>query len=65
MTQELLRAIEQGELTKTQLRELIAHEAQEIGLTTDQAFEHARTGTLPPSAVGSDLRLLIGLLRPV
>ncbi len=59
---ELQKAIEQGELTADQLRELIRLEAQDLGLSVDQAIQQAKEGKLPKSHIGSDLELLIDLL---
>lgn len=58
---ELQRAIEGGELTREQLRQLIEFEANELGLSFDEAVEHAYNDTLPKNALGSDLRLLISM----
>lgn len=58
---ELQRAIEDGELTREQLRQLIEFEANELGLSFDEAVERAYNDTLPKNAQGSDLRLLISL----
>jgi hypothetical protein len=61
MPASLLQAIE-GELTEAQLRELIAFEAEEIGLSFNEAIRAAREGTLPKNAIGMDLELLIPAL---
>ncbi len=58
----LQQAIERGELTETQLRELIALEAEALGLTFEEAVERARHGRLPKNYIGTDLELLIDLL---
>jgi hypothetical protein len=47
VSQELLEAIERGEVTAAQLRELIAGEAPELGLTLEEAIKRAREGRLP------------------
>jgi hypothetical protein len=58
----LQKAIEEGELTDPQLRELIAHEAAEIGLSYEVAVSRARARTLPRNHIGADLELLVKLL---
>lgn len=62
MTTDLLDALERGSLTEEQLRELIASEARQLGLTFEEAVSRARSGTLPRNVLGIDLRLLICLL---
>lgn len=63
MPAALVRAIEEGgELTLEQLRELFAFEAEEIGLSYDEAVHRARERTLPKNAIGMDLELLVLLL---
>ncbi len=61
----LVKAIEQGQpITEEQLRELIAVEAKEIGLSFDEAVKAAEEGTLPSgSLVASDVAFLVDLLR--
>ena len=59
---ELQQAIEEGELTDEQLRELITLEAKAVGLTYEEAVKRARDGTLPQSLLGADLELLVQLL---
>jgi hypothetical protein len=61
----LVKAIEQGQpITEEQLRELIAVEAKEIGLSFDEAVRAAEQGTLPSgSLVASDVAFLVDLLR--
>jgi hypothetical protein len=59
---ELQKAIEQGELTQPQLRELIRLEAEEIGLSYERAIELARARKLPRNYIGADLELLVNLL---
>jgi hypothetical protein len=65
MSDDLLQAINRGELTTAQLRELIEAEAAELGLSFDEAIAAAREDTMPHNATGSDLRLLIELLEAV
>ena len=59
---ELQRAIEQGELTEEQLRELITLEAKALGLSYEEAIKRAKQRTLPRTHVGADLELLVELL---
>jgi hypothetical protein len=59
---DLQRAIEQGELTEPQLRELFRLEAQQIGLSYERAIELARARKLPRNHIGADLELLVSLL---
>ena len=58
----LAEAIERGELTEEQLRELIRLEAKELGLDYDAAIRLARERRLPKSFIGADLELLVDLL---
>jgi hypothetical protein len=62
MSPELQAAIEGGELTPEELRELIALEAKELGLTVEEAQRAAKLGRLPKNAVGSDVEFLFQLL---
>jgi len=59
---ELQKAIEQGELTQVQLRELITLEAKAIGLSYAQAVKKAKAHKLPRNHIGADLGLLVKLL---
>ena len=59
---DLQQAIEQGELTEAQLRELIELEAKAIGLTYEEAVKKARERRLPKNYIGADLELLVQLL---
>ena len=59
---ELRRAIDRGELTEEQLRQLIAHEAQALGLSYDEAVRRARKHTLPKTPLGTDIEFLVELL---
>ena len=60
--ESLRKAIDGGELTLDQLRQLIGLEAQAIGLDFETAINRARIGTLPHNVIGSDLSLLIQML---
>jgi hypothetical protein len=59
---DILAAMDGGELTPDQLRHLIAWEAEQIGLTYRQATTAARDGTLPKTALGMDIDLLVRML---
>ena len=59
---DLQQAIERGELTEAQLRELIELEAKAIGLTYTEAVKKARERRLPKNYIGADLELLVQLL---
>lgn len=59
---DLQSAIEQGELTLEQLRELIELEAKALGLTFDEAVHRAKERRLPHNVIGADLELLVQLL---
>ena len=60
--QEIQDAIERGEITQAQLRELIEIEAEWIGLTFDEAVRRAPQGTLPKNEIGADLEFLVRML---
>ena len=62
MPASLVQAIDGGELTEAQLRELITFEAAELGLSFDEAVQRARARTLPKNPIGSDLQLLAMML---
>ena len=59
---ELQLAMEEGELSPEQVRQLITIEAQAIGLSFDDAVHLARARQLPRTALGADLELLVELL---
>ena len=59
---DLQQAIERGELTEGQLRELIELEAKALGLTYEEAVQRAKERRLPKNYIGSDLELLVQLL---
>lgn len=61
--EDLLQAIESGELTQAQLRQLIGIEAAAIGMSFDDAIVGARENTLPKDPIGSDLRFLVRMLE--
>ena len=62
LPEELLAALERGELSAEQLRQLIELEAQAVGLTFDEAVQKYRAGVLPKTHIGTDLEQLIELL---
>jgi hypothetical protein len=62
LPQSLQEAIEKGELTEAQLRDLIAREAKALGLDYAQAVKLAKERRLPKNIIGADLELLVGLL---
>lgn len=62
MSAPLAEAIERGELTEEQFRELIETEARALGLTYDEAIARARAGTLPRHPRGANLELLVEML---
>ena len=59
---DTLAAIDDGELTRGQLRRLIAWEAGQLGLSFDEAVEMAALGTLPRTVLGADVDLLLRML---
>jgi hypothetical protein len=63
MPPDLLEAIEgDGVLTDDQLRQLVAIEAEMIGLTYDEAVARARADALPRNTLGTDIRALVRML---
>ena len=62
LPQELREAIAAGNVTIDQVRELFRLEAEDLGMTFDEALAAARAGSLPHSAVGADLELLADLI---
>jgi hypothetical protein len=60
----LIKAIEEGEpITENQLRELIAAEARELGMSFEQAVKAAEEGVLPTGNLfASDIAFLVDLL---
>ncbi|ACZ37744.1 hypothetical protein [Sphaerobacter thermophilus] len=59
---DLLAALEAGELTTDQLRRLIELEANRLGMTFDEAVERARQDRLPRTPQGFDLQFHILML---
>lgn len=62
LPETLQEAIERGELTEAQLRELIRLEAEELGLTFEEAVRQAKAHRLSHTPTGADLELLVQLL---
>ena len=62
MPSDLLEAIERGEITLEQLRELIRIEALDLGFELEEAILRARARTLPRGLIADDLELLVGML---
>jgi hypothetical protein len=58
----LQAALDDGYLTQEHLRELIAIQAELLGLDFDEAVERAKSDTLPRNIIGADLRLLVSVL---
>lgn len=53
LPEALQQAIEKGELTEAQLRELITLEAQALGLNYDEAVKLAKERRLPKNHIGA------------
>ena len=64
LSKDLVSAVERGRpITKGQLTELITAEANEIGLSFDEAFASVQEQTLPPGSLfASDIAFLMDLL---
>lgn len=61
----ILRKMEQGTpLSQAELRLLITLEAEDLGLSFDEAVARARRRELPETDLGADLRFLVKLLAP-
>jgi hypothetical protein len=59
---DLVQAMDEGELTVDQLRQLIEFEGRALNLDFDEVVKRARTGDLPATTLGTDLRFLVGML---
>jgi hypothetical protein len=59
---DLVAAIEGGEITQEQLRQLIRIEAAELGLSYEEAVELGRKRALPKSIIGMDIEGPVMLL---
>lgn len=62
LPQDLVDAVESGEITREQLMRLIEFEAEELGLTFDEAVERARNDTLPKNYLGSGIQFYVMML---
>lgn len=60
---DLLAALDGGELTRDQLRRLIAWEAGLMGLTFEQAVVAAEACKLPRTVLGADVDMLLRMLE--
>ena len=60
--EDVVQAMEEGELSSEQLEVLIGWEAVSLGLTIEEAIRRARERTLPDTPAGNDLEFLIDLL---
>ena len=62
LPKELKEALEGGELSMEQLRELIRLEAEALGFSFEEVLKRARERRLPQNHLGSDLQLLVEML---
>jgi hypothetical protein len=62
--ESLLAALDSGELSEDQLRELIRIEATSLDLTYDEAVERGRRNALPQTPEGFDLQFHVLMLAP-
>jgi hypothetical protein len=60
---DILEALEYGELSYEQLRELARIEAAAIGMSLDEAISAAHQRALPKNPIGMDLESLILMLE--
>ena len=63
LPQSLLDAFESGDLTRNQIEQLIRVEAEQIGLSFDEAMTLARHHSLPKDPVGTDIQFLAMMLE--
>lgn len=63
LPQDLVDAVESGDATQEQLRQLIEIEAGWLGLTFDEAVERAHQNTLPKGYLGSNVQLLVMMMH--
>ena len=59
---DIVEALEEGEISQAQLRRLFEIEAAALGLSFEEAVIAAREDTLPRDWIGLDLRLLVLML---
>lgn len=62
LSESLAAAVEAGSLTPDQLRELIAFEAAQIGLSFEEAVRLGRLRQLPKTLYGRDVEMLVAML---
>jgi hypothetical protein len=60
--EDIVEALEEGEISQSQLRRLFEIEAAALGLSFEEAVVAARDDTLPRDWIGLDLRLLVLML---
>jgi hypothetical protein len=60
--EDIVEALEEGEISQSQLRWLFEIEAAALGLSLEEAVIAARNDTLPRDWIGLDLRLLVLML---
>lgn len=60
--QTLIDALASGDITTEQLTELIRCEADELGLTYEEAVALAEEGALPKGPLGTDIEYLLDML---
>ncbi|CAN5750100.1 hypothetical protein BH23CHL2_BH23CHL2_14740 [soil metagenome] len=63
LPQHMIDAIEEGVLSREQLRELIEIEAAVLGLTFEEAEEQARAGKLPKHGLGTSIETFLWMYR--
>jgi hypothetical protein len=61
LPEDLRLALETGQLTLDQLRQLIALEAQALNLSVDEAVRLAQAGALPNHYIADDLAMLVAM----
>lgn len=62
LPRSLAEALENGTATDTQLRQMIAIEAEALGMTYDEAIRRAADGSLPTGPLGTDIEFLAEVL---
>ena len=62
LPEDLIQALEAGELAVDQLQQLIRLEAAALGLSYEEAVARAYSRELPKSRIGSDIDFLVELL---
>ena len=59
--EDIIQALDTGELDTHQLRWLIHAEAEHLGLTLDESIKANETRSLPACRIGSDLTFLLDM----